>query len=82
MVFGHRMGVSVRVCPSALKIFSANETSVDVDPGERHRAQFLKVKVEDGSVYRVQVRALLNVHFRCHNFRLRVVFILNFKFPL
>ena len=40
-----------------LKILPTDETGVDVIVGERHRAEFFEVKVEDGSVDGVQIRA-------------------------
>lgn len=42
---------------NTLKIFPAHETGIDIIVGERDRAEFLKVKVEDGSIDGVQIRA-------------------------
>lgn len=57
MRLGDAMGVSVRVGATTLKVLSADEASVDVDPGERNRAQFLKVEVEEWTVDAVQIWA-------------------------
>lgn len=65
-----RMCVSVRVGTAALKVLAADEARVHVDAGERHRAQLLEVKVENGAVDGVQVgtefgRCLLGKQLSC-----------------
>ena len=44
------VGVGVRGLASALEVFAADQTGVDIDVGERDGAEPLKVKVEHGAV--------------------------------
>ena len=44
------MSKRVRVAASSLKVLAANKTAVNVDIGERHRTDFLEVKVQDSSI--------------------------------
>ena len=44
------MSKRVRVAASSLKVLAANKTAVNVDIRERHRTDFLEVKVQDCSI--------------------------------
>lgn len=51
MVIMYRVRICIGAASSALEILATYEASVDVDVGERNRANFLKVEVESMSVY-------------------------------
>lgn len=50
VVIVYSMRVRIRTSSAALEVFAADQTAIYIDIGERHRAYFFKVKVEDRSV--------------------------------
>lgn len=49
--------VRMRVLSAALEVLAAHQTGIHIDFGERHRTQFLKVKIKHFAVNGVQVGA-------------------------
>ena len=49
--------VGVRFESAPLEVFTADETSVDVEMGEGNRAQLFKIEIKKMPVDRVEVRA-------------------------
>jgi len=53
VVIVYRMCVCMRTSTSALEVFAADETAVNVEIQRRHRTDFLEVEVKNSSIYLV-----------------------------
>lgn len=55
VAFSYRMGIGMCVGTTPLKVLATDQTRINVDSCQGHRAKLFEIKIEIGPVYGVKV---------------------------